>query len=163
MWSDGDYQLGESLEPSRFTFYLQMLNTVSTLFGMYGLIVIFRNTANRLTDYRVRVKFVSLQLAFVLLNLQSLIILTLARYDIPACKGVRGSIVRGYRTHYFLLILEFFLLSVLARFGYRRFEEPRKLDANTSIEVNHESVRVDTDSYPKYNSTGNLIQESTIQ
>ncbi|KAJ8306482.1 hypothetical protein KUTeg_017027 [Tegillarca granosa] len=77
-------------DPESPTLYINLLNAMSTLFAIYGMM--------------------------------STIIAILARFAIPPCSGTRGSRVRASRFHHFLLIIEMFLLALLARFAYRRLD-----------------------------------------
>lgn len=67
----------------------------STLFSLYGTIVIVRAATPFLKQYRISMKFASFQLVLVLMNIQNLVFSILARYDLPSCIGSRGPEVRG--------------------------------------------------------------------
>lgn len=67
----------------------------STLFSLYGTIVIVRAATPFLQQYRISMKFASFQLVLVLMNIQNLVFSILARYDLPSCIGSRGPEVRG--------------------------------------------------------------------
>lgn len=122
LWSNGMYVAGDQNSPTHAVFYTNWLSVASTLVGIWGLAVTYRSTRAKLEEYRIGIKFACLQFVLIFMNVQFAIIGLLARNDIPACEGTRDSRVRGYRIHHSLLILEMFLLSMLARFAYRRYD-----------------------------------------
>ncbi|KAL5016653.1 hypothetical protein ScPMuIL_006242 [Solemya velum] len=118
LWTDGQYTPGDT-SPSTPSLYITVINAVSTLLAMYGLVVTFRSSKLHLKEERLGMKFAALQLAIVIVNLQNVIVGILATKNIPACIGMRGSKIRGSNAHHMLLIVEMLLLGALARFAYR--------------------------------------------
>ncbi|XP_045159606.2 organic solute transporter subunit alpha-like [Mercenaria mercenaria] len=117
MWTDGRYNNKISVDEPYV--YITVVSAISTLLSMYGLIVIFRASRLHLKHYHLALKFVPLQATIILVNLQRLVFSILAERDIPECIGSRGSRVRGENLHNALLVVETFLLCLLARKGYR--------------------------------------------
>ncbi|WAR22860.1 OSTA-like protein [Mya arenaria] len=95
------------------------MSTVSTLLSMYGLVVIFRASRTHLSHFSLVLKFVPLQAMLIFDVIQTLVFNVLANNDIPECVGQLGPRVRGTNFNNLLLVLESFLLCLLARRGYR--------------------------------------------
>ncbi|XP_021378118.1 organic solute transporter subunit alpha-like isoform X2 [Mizuhopecten yessoensis] len=123
MWSDGKFELNQQTDFTNPAAYFNLVNTVSTLLAIYGLMVTFRATREKLKTYRMTPRFISLQGALLFINLQSFITGFLGRAGIPECSNTIGSTVRASRVNHFLLIMEMFLLALLARYAYRAVEE----------------------------------------
>ncbi|XP_076092435.1 organic solute transporter subunit alpha-like isoform X2 [Mytilus galloprovincialis] len=122
LWTDGKYASGDEGEQSSITFPIQVFSGVSTILGVWGLQIVYRATRDRLTMFRVNLKFASFQLTFAIVNLQNFILAILGKNGIPACEGSRGPLMRGSRLNHYLLVIEMFLLCILSRFAYRRQE-----------------------------------------
>ena len=74
--------------------YLAVVNAVSTLTAMYGLIVLYRTSRVFLNKQSITQKFVVLQLVLVIHNLQGFIFVALAKFHLPPCSGRLSSSVR---------------------------------------------------------------------
>ncbi|KAK7487552.1 hypothetical protein BaRGS_00021254, partial [Batillaria attramentaria] len=145
LWLDEQYVRGQ-MNPRAPYPYLAIVNGVSTLTAMYGLLIIFRNTRGFLKSQSISQKFVVLQLVLIFHNLQGFVFVTLARYDIPACRGVLSSNVRNAALQHMILVGEMFLLSLLARIFYRRpmppdLYGPQKEDLNLNSAENGTAVK----------------------
>ncbi|XP_060066899.1 organic solute transporter subunit alpha-like [Ylistrum balloti] len=123
LWSDGKYSLQQQTDFTNPASYFNLVNTASTLLAIYGLMITFRATREKLRTYRLTLKFISLQGTLIFMNIQSFITGFLGRAGIPECSNTIGSPVRASRVNHFLLIMEMFLFSLLARFAYRTTEE----------------------------------------
>ena len=76
--------------------YLLVLSGISTLLSMYGLIALFRHVFKYLRHQKLVVKFLAIQLAIILHNVQPLVFGVLAsRFGVPACIESRGPKVRA--------------------------------------------------------------------
>lgn len=151
LWTDGRYveefRLGEPYT------YITVLSAVSTLLSMYGLIVMFRASRLHLKHYNLALKFVPLQATIILANLQHVIFTFLAERDIPACIGSRGSKVRGQNMNNALLVVETFLLCLLARKGYRtrtpdtdeRLDDRNRQNSTTAIQNEFDNTSYGSD------------------
>ncbi|XP_033738289.1 organic solute transporter subunit alpha-like [Pecten maximus] len=123
LWSDGKYSLQQQSDFTNPASYINLVNAVSTLLSIYGLMVTFRSTRVKLKTYRLTLKFISLQGSLLFMNVQSFITGFLGRAGIPECSNTIGSPIRASRVNHFLLVLEMFLFALLARFAYRTVEE----------------------------------------
>ncbi|OWF39085.1 organic solute transporter subunit alpha-like [Mizuhopecten yessoensis] len=121
--SDGRYHLDQSSEPSQIYLWLKVISTISTLFAIYGLVVTFFAARRKLSLPRFHLKAATLKLTLLVFDMQLTILLALARYEKITCEGSRGSFVRSISIHNFMLIIEVFLIAVLARFAYRFTEQ----------------------------------------
>ena len=83
------------VNPKSTLFYIILATVVSTLFAMYGLVVMVKATEEILKKHRIRMKFLVLQLVLICTNLQSAILAIFNRFDLPPCRGAIGSKVRG--------------------------------------------------------------------
>lgn len=133
LWSDGKYSLLQQTDFTNPASYVNLVNGVSTLLSVYGMMVTFRATRIKLQSYRLTLKFVTLQGSVIIMNLQSFITGFLGREGIPECSNTIGSPVRASRVHHFLLVFEMFLFGLLARFAYR----------TTEISIEDKGVAVD--------------------
>ncbi|KAH3874739.1 hypothetical protein DPMN_037992 [Dreissena polymorpha] len=121
LWFDGIYKQ-DLTSPASAYLYITTITVISALFSMYGTIVICRATSPFLKSYRIGVKFFSLQLLLITSTIQSLVFNILATHGIPGCIASRGPAVRDNAFNHFALIVETFLLCLLARKGYRMDE-----------------------------------------
>ncbi|XP_033736883.1 organic solute transporter subunit alpha-like [Pecten maximus] len=122
--SDGRYHLDQSSEPTEIFLWLKIISAISTIFAIYGLIVTFFAAKRKLTQPRLPLKAASLKLTLLVFDIQLTIISTLAKYEKIPCEGSRGSFVRASSIHNFMLVIEIFLLAVMARFAYRIKHQP---------------------------------------
>jgi hypothetical protein len=79
--------------------YLQFLNIVSLLFGMWGAIVLTRALETRLPESRIRAKFLAVQLAMIFSDAQKALLTLLASRDVIDCVQTRGPLVQAYRMY----------------------------------------------------------------
>lgn len=126
LWADKRYILGEDMNPSAASLYLNLIGAVSSLVAMWAMMVTFRSLRSQLQDYNVGKKFAALQLTIVVVNIQGFLFQILAKYNIPECVRALSSTVRAYRSNYFILIIEMLLLMIFARIAFKRKEESYK-------------------------------------
>lgn len=143
LWTDGRYAPGNEINPKSSTLYINIINVASVLFAMYGKMVTFRATAERLKNFKLGLKFGSLQLGIVVINLQTSVLSIFGKAGLPHCSGIGSSLVRSSRTNHFLLTMEMLLIAILARFAYRRVDtdeyvvkSPRNHEENGEIATN---------------------------
>lgn len=134
LWADKRYILGEDMNPSAASLYLNLIGAMSSLVAMWAMMVTFRSLRSQLQDYNVGKKFAALQLTIVVVNIQGFLFQILAKYNIPECVRALSSTVRAYRSNYFILIIEMLLLMIFARIAFKRKEESYKA---TTREVNN--------------------------
>lgn len=123
LWVDNRYELTDKMSTSNPGTYFQFINIASLLLSMWAAIVLTKAVECKLPNRRIRAKFLSVQLTMVFSDAQRSILTILASSDVIDCVGTRGPMVQAYRYHYALLVLETFLLSLLARYAYR-FQDP---------------------------------------
>ncbi|XP_067677899.1 organic solute transporter subunit alpha-like [Haliotis asinina] len=121
LWTDNKYVKGK-MAPNQAALYLNVFNAVSTLTAMYGLILIFRASRKHLKELFIGPKFICMQLVLVFTNLQSFVFSTLANNNLPSCTQLLSSAARGDVWNHLIVIVEMFLLALLARRFYRRTE-----------------------------------------
>ena len=81
--------------PRSAALYISILSGISTLLSMYGLIVIYRATRDHMKHQIISMKFIAVQVAVILSNIQTLVFGIMARYDVPPCIQSRGPKVRA--------------------------------------------------------------------
>ncbi|XP_053394244.1 organic solute transporter subunit alpha-like [Mercenaria mercenaria] len=146
LWTDGKYTRG--LGGSTSYLYITIVTVISTLFSMYGTMVIYRASLLHLKQYSLALKYMSFKLLLVISNLQNIVFGILALFDLPECIGTRGPKVRGSYIHHSVLVIETFLLALLARKAYRRDENDIKGPITDSEEAGFapEDIVVDKES-----------------
>ncbi|XP_022341599.2 organic solute transporter subunit alpha-like [Crassostrea virginica] len=123
LWVDNKFLLTDHMSTSNPGTYFQFVNIISLLFSMWGVIALTKAVAHALPESRIRAKFFSVQLTIVFSEAQGTILTLLASRGVIDCVATRGPMVQAYRYHYTLLVLETFLLSLLARYAFR-FQDP---------------------------------------
>ncbi|KAK7100893.1 organic solute transporter subunit alpha-like [Littorina saxatilis] len=119
LWLDEKYVKGKVAIGEAYI-YLSIINAVSTMTAMYGLVILFRTSRAFLKKQSISQKFVVLQLVLIIHNLQGFIFVTLSGNDLPACRGKLSSIVRSNAIQHMVVVCEMLILAVLARCLYRR-------------------------------------------
>ncbi|CAC5421289.1 OSTALPHA [Mytilus coruscus] len=158
LWTDGKYASGDEGEQSSITFPIQVFSGVSTILGVWGLQIVYRATRDRLSMFKVNLKFASFQLTFAIVNLQNFILAILGRNGIPACEGSRGPLMRGSRLNHYLLVVEMFLLCILSRFAYRR-QEAKNIQ-EYSMDGVASSIKDSSDK--EVNGVDNFVDVATV-
>lgn len=156
LWTD-DVNVLEGVNPKNSLFYIILATVISTLFAMYGLVVMVKASEKILKKHRIRMKFIVLQLVLIFTNLQSAIISIFYRFNLPPCRGVIGTKVRGSVIQHMMLVLEMFLLALWASQAYKKSEhrnlaETYITDASdaTLIPRKYGTVATSTDDLHKY-------------
>ncbi|XP_077204156.1 organic solute transporter subunit alpha [Paroedura picta] len=93
---------------------------VSTLFALWGLAVLFRQAKAHLAEQKIVGKFVCFQVLLILTALQPSIFSVLANGGQIACSPPFSSKARSQQMNAQVLIIETFLMTVLARMYYRK-------------------------------------------
>ncbi|CAC5421291.1 unnamed protein product [Mytilus coruscus] len=148
LWTDGKYASGDEGEQSSITFPIQVFSGVSTILGVWGLQIVYRATRDRLSMFKVNLKFASFQLTFAIVNLQNFILAILGRNGIPACEGL----------NHYLLVVEMFLLCILSRFAYRR-QEAKNIQ-EYSMDGVASSIKDSSDK--EVNGVDNFVDVATV-
>ncbi|KAH3695310.1 organic solute transporter subunit alpha-like [Dreissena polymorpha] len=130
LWTDGQYE--STLDFKKSYIYITILSAISTMTSVYGMIVIFRASRLQLSHFSLGFKFVPLQSAIILDVFQSLVFNFLADHDIPGCLNSFGPRLRASNFNNLLLVLESFILCLIARKGYRIVPSKYVMDTETT-------------------------------
>ncbi|KAH3874740.1 organic solute transporter subunit alpha-like [Dreissena polymorpha] len=160
LWTDGKFVSGLISADTSYI-YIMVLTSVSTLFSLYGTFVVHRASAPHLQQYRIMNKFLSIQLVLVLSNMQGLLFSSLAANGIPGCIQSRGPIPRANALNHFALIIETFLLCLLARRAYRMDE--RNIPKPTKSHAKDCAVTAFTDVIVKEPSCPHMSDVTVIE
>ncbi|XP_064603161.1 organic solute transporter subunit alpha-like [Liolophura sinensis] len=132
LWSNGQYNPHLLTIDSPYT-YIVSINGISTLLAMYGLIMVFRMAKLHLTRVNITHKFACLQLMLVFSNLQPVIISFIGSSGLIKCQGSISTEAKTEMLSHLLLLAEVFLLSIYARWHYRRKHEWTDSDTDESL------------------------------
>ncbi|KAH3695288.1 organic solute transporter subunit alpha-like isoform X1 [Dreissena polymorpha] len=114
------------------TIYISLLSAISTITSKYALSVIFRASLLHLSHFCIVLKFVPFISVIILDVLQNLVFNILAELDIPACLNSFGPRLRASNFNNLLLVLESFILCLIAHRGYRIVPTKHILDPGTT-------------------------------
>ncbi|XP_060098832.1 LOW QUALITY PROTEIN: organic solute transporter subunit alpha [Heteronotia binoei] len=112
---------------------------VSTLFGLWGLAVLFRQAKAHLAAQHIVGKFVCFQILLILTALQPSIFSVLANGGQIACSPPFSSRARSQQMNLQMLIVETFLMTVLTRMYYRKADNKAAYGPVTPPESKTES------------------------
>ncbi|XP_013395566.1 organic solute transporter subunit alpha isoform X1 [Lingula anatina] len=156
-WADGLYTRNFGNPMSAYT-YLTAIKVVSTLTAMYGLLLLFRVSRLPLKHYSIQPKFILLQLVLVAANLQNTVTTLLATVKVIPCTSLMPSSSRAQFLDHVLITFEMFLLSLVARFIYRK--KLQKLEDNLKqTDEEEEDDEVARKHVPHRLSTVGLVKE----
>ncbi|XP_060072254.1 organic solute transporter subunit alpha-like [Ylistrum balloti] len=131
--SDGRYHLDQSSDPTETFLWLKILTVISTIFAIYGLLVTVFAARRKLTTPRFMLKAGALKITLIVFDIQLSVLFLLANFDRISCEGSRGSFVRASSIHNFMLVIETFLLAIIARFAYRFKEQQNTTPDNKEL------------------------------
>lgn len=86
--------------PSNPGTWFQVINVISLLLAMWGVISILRAVGPKLYRNRIRAKFIAVQLAMVFSEAQNTLLSLLASRNVIGCVSTRGSMVQANRKIY---------------------------------------------------------------
>lgn len=86
--------------PSNPGTWLQVINAISLLLAMWGVISLLRALEHKLSRNRIRAKFIAVQLAMIFSVAQNAILSLLASRNVIGCVSTRGSMVQANRKIY---------------------------------------------------------------
>lgn len=86
--------------PSNPGTWLQVINAISLLLAMWGVISLLRALEHKLSRNRIRAKFIAVQLAMIFSLAQNAILSLLASRNVIGCVSTRGSMVQANRKIY---------------------------------------------------------------
>ncbi|XP_045159597.2 organic solute transporter subunit alpha-like [Mercenaria mercenaria] len=141
IWANDHSSIHETGWMSPFL-YLNLLTAVSTLFALYGLMILVTASQKILEKHRIKLKFMMLQFVLIFTNLQTAIFGIFIRFKMPPCEHEYGTRVRASFFNHMIITVEMFILALLARIVYRRSEH-----RNLKVTADHwlgKSVTYDT-------------------
>lgn len=86
--------------PSNPGTWFQVINVISLLLAMWGVISILRAVGPKLYRNRIRAKFIAVQLTMVFSEAQNTLLSLLASRNVIGCVSTRGSMVQANRKIY---------------------------------------------------------------
>lgn len=86
--------------PSNPGTWFQVINVISLLLSMWGVISILRAVGPKLYRNRIRAKFIAVQLTMVFSEAQNTLLSLLASRNVIGCVSTRGSMVQANRKIY---------------------------------------------------------------
>lgn len=86
--------------PSNPGTWFQVINAISLLLAMWGVISLLRALEHKLSRNRIRAKFLAVQLAMIFSVAQNAILSLLASRNVIGCVSTRGSMVQANRKIY---------------------------------------------------------------
>lgn len=86
--------------PSNPGTWLQVINAISLLLAMWGVISLLRAVEHKLSRNRIRAKFIAVQLAMIFSLAQNAILSLMASRNVIGCVSTRGSMVQANRKIY---------------------------------------------------------------
>ncbi|XP_048255509.1 organic solute transporter subunit alpha-like [Haliotis rufescens] len=167
LWADDKYQNGK-MRPNQASLYITVLNVVSALTAMYGMVLVFRASRKHLKEFNIVPKFICMQLVLVFSNLQGIVFNILASSNLPPCSQILPSTARGNVWNHLIIIVEMFLLALLARRFYRRIDGSLIIadvdvmssgDKDKAQKNENSSLNNDTNIL-KYTNSGMELEES---
>ncbi|XP_059178518.1 organic solute transporter subunit alpha-like [Physella acuta] len=145
LWIDTKYTKGKISLTDSYP-YITFFSQVSFLLSLYGFIMFFGVCKVYLKPVFILVKYLSVQLIVLVCLLQEAVFSILAKFGLPASRGILSSDVRGEAYFLMAVIIQVMLLSVLSRHVYRHpHDQIRKLntdhDQNDGNNTNHDTIK----------------------
>ncbi|XP_068137335.1 organic solute transporter subunit alpha [Hyperolius riggenbachi] len=122
LFADGIYNV-EDLSSKSIALWMNVSLGFSTVIALWPIGILFRHAKAHLKDYNVGKKYAIFQLLLILTTVQSSIINIVGSSGVLPCVPPYSFRARGFMMNSQLLIIETFLLSVLARFAYRKKDD----------------------------------------
>ncbi|CAH1791381.1 unnamed protein product [Owenia fusiformis] len=144
LWINKVYNPG-LIAPGDAFIYIVLINVISTLFGMWGLIVEFRMFRSIMpSGFKLVPKFMVFQVLIILTTLQGAIIGMLSTAGIIKCDTTRpiSAALKTQGITFLLTISESFILSIIATVVYRKDSEESL--AEWAAEVQQMKHKIDT-------------------
>ncbi|XP_076346635.1 organic solute transporter subunit alpha-like isoform X2 [Tachypleus tridentatus] len=96
---------GYHLSPYNSALYISVISSVSTVFGVYGLVVFSRTAAAPLKEFKIIYKFAVLQASFILIRIQLIIFDVLEKAGTFPCFYPISSAITGHSEAFILALL----------------------------------------------------------
>ncbi|XP_077979020.1 organic solute transporter subunit alpha-like [Glandiceps talaboti] len=157
LWTDGRYNPGvvSSTEPF---IYLSTASITSTLIAMQALSIVFMASRKPLHAYNITAKYVTVQTALLLSNVQSVFLNLLASFNVIPCKEPFPNRSRSEMMHNFLIVCEFFVLSLMARIFFRR-----KAGNLEQLVPDEQKVQYRVEDLDEIESNGGMTKEKMME
>ena len=115
---------------------ISSIGTASSLVALYGLMIFYRVSRVRMAHIHISAKFICLKLIVGIDSLQKLIVTLLVERGMIPCTDILNPVDNASRILRFMIIIEAFLISLLARIYYKR-------DRHLEFAVKYPSSSVD--------------------
>ncbi|XP_063772581.1 organic solute transporter subunit alpha [Pseudophryne corroboree] len=122
LWSDGIYNT-DDMSGGSIALWMNVTIGFCTIIALWPIGILFRQAKVHLTDKNMGTKFAIFQLLLILTNVQASIFNILASTGVLPCVPPYAYKSRAHLMNNHLLIIETFLLSILARIAYRKRDD----------------------------------------
>ncbi|XP_019636604.1 PREDICTED: organic solute transporter subunit alpha-like [Branchiostoma belcheri] len=119
-WSDGKYGLGQMESGPSVNNFVEGLETISTLFGIYGFVVLQPCVTKPLKGKSISLKNLLVQIAAALAGIQKMLLSLLASFRVIPCGPQFSAKTRADYIHNCLIILEMMVAALVARWVFTR-------------------------------------------
>uniref|UniRef100_A0A8C8RK73 Organic solute transporter subunit alpha-like n=1 Tax=Pelusios castaneus TaxID=367368 RepID=A0A8C8RK73_9SAUR len=121
LWTEEKYNYGD-VSYTNPNSYINAIIGISTFLSFYGYLLFYTATKPALPGYSLRSKFVCIVLVLVVCGLQSGILETMGALGAIPCRPPLSADTRSQIIYYYSLVVEMFLISLFARYCFRRAE-----------------------------------------
>ncbi|XP_070576584.1 organic solute transporter subunit alpha-like isoform X2 [Ptychodera flava] len=118
LWTDDKYTPGQIAHNEAYV-YLNTISIVSTLLAMYALNVIYRASREPLRGFQITKKFMTVQIALLLVNIQHAFLAVLVSVNVIKCTDPVSSKARANIIYNILIVTEMFVLGIASSFLFR--------------------------------------------
>ncbi|XP_073445470.1 organic solute transporter subunit alpha isoform X1 [Dendrobates tinctorius] len=122
LWADGIYN-PEDLSGASAALWMNVVLGFCTVLALWPIGILFREARVHLAEFNMGTKFAVFQVLLILTTLQASIFSILGNTGVLPCVPPYAYKARSHLMHNHLLIIETFLLSILARNAYRKKDE----------------------------------------
>ncbi|XP_075720208.1 organic solute transporter subunit alpha [Rhinoderma darwinii] len=122
LWTDGIYDT-EDISGTSVALWMNVTLGFCTILALWPIGILFREAKVHLAENNMGTKFAVFQIMLILTTLQVSVFSTLGSTGVLPCVPPYAFKARSYLMHYHLLIVETFLLTILARNAYRKKDE----------------------------------------
>ncbi|CAH1263115.1 SLC51A [Branchiostoma lanceolatum] len=119
-WSDGKYGLGQTDSGPSVNNFVEGLETISTLFGIYGFVVLQPCVTKPLKGKSISLKNLLVQIAAALAGIQKMLLSLLASFQVIPCGPHFSARTRADYIHNCLIIVEMMIAALVARWVFTR-------------------------------------------
>lgn len=123
LWTDEKYDYGD-VSFTNPNAYINAIVAISTWLSFYGYLLFYQAARPALPGYGLRSKFVCIILVLIVCSLQSGILETMGALGAIPCQPPLSADTRSQIIYYYSLVVEMFLISLFARYCFRRVELP---------------------------------------